>query len=646
MQIDAISRCAGWRQTVASATWLGLALIMTACGGGGSAGSPPQPSPSATVQAVDDPYTLPAGVPADLTVLANDSITGGTATVSVATNPAHGKVTVQGTTLRYTPDDGFYGTDQFTYRADVGPATSTATVKLTVETELELSGSLKPVPTTPTDVTAQVGDGQFKASADANGTYVVKIKSSRVNAFITLTSQSTGAQARVALASAVGDFGTLLARRSAHIDETQWPSLRLDALTTGRYGLLLQMGMPTSSAGLRASLRGQDPTDLFNLVMLIRHIVEENGDLPGGAATTLDLMRSTTALASAKYLSTSGSQIFLAPTVEAFAAAQPPTVGPQGMRLVVDALTLDLTADGKGTVQSFRYGDTPTAVPAHWTQDGDVLRITLDGQRPPPGGSTWHKEYRVRQIRGADDQPSALLMMDIDNDPNCSVFGPACVPRPTGWSPVTSFDLERDRLPLRAEDFAASQRWAGLLAEGEVTFGAALDVPGFSVQLVDGQLLLRAGTLTRRYTRLRQDADGLEYWRLEVEQNGQRVGASVNPVVKSGSVALSAAQATRRWFVTSAQQRDPVHWLGQEQWWQADGKVSWIGHYNGQPYASANWALSSDGREITMLSSDGYIYRYRPVAAVPGGYLALYSSSASGNGTMSLVRLSDLGPIN
>lgn len=328
------------------------------------------------------------------------------------------------------------------------------------------------------------------------------------------------------------------------------------------------------------------------------------------------------------------------------------------MRLAIDGLFLELTSDGNGTVQSFRYGDSPTKVAAHWTQEGDVLRITLDGPRPPPGSGQWHAEYRLRQIRGIDDQLSALLMLDMDVDPNCARVAPACIGYKTGWTPVTGFDLDRDRLPLRAEDFAAGQAWAGLLAETdstaalclcrarEIAFGAALDLPGFSARLVDGQLLLQAGTLTYRYTRLRQDADGLEYWRLELEQNGQLVNATVIPVVKSGGVALNTASATRRWFVTSPQQRDPVHWLGQEQWWQADGKVSWIDHYNGKPYATAGWALSGDGREVTMLTSDGFTYRYRPVTAVAGGYLALYSSSAYSNGTTSLVRLSDLGPVN
>lgn len=634
---------------------MGLAALLAGCGGGGPA--TPAPPPAPTVQAVDDPFTLPAGTPSDLAVLVNDSFTGGTATLGVATPPAHGKVTVQGSTLRYTPDAGFYGVDQFSYRADVGAASSTATVKLTVEAEFTLSGSLQPVPATPTEITAQVGERQFKASADASGAYLVKIRSSRADALVTLTSQSTGAQARLALASAVGDFGALVAQPGAQVGEAQWPGLRLDLLTTGRYGLLLGAAMPTTGTGLRASLRSQEPSDLFNLVMLLRHLVEENGDLPAGTATTLDLLRNPTALARTKYLWQSGSKVYLSATADGFAAAQPPVVGPQGRRLLIGQRFISLTPDGKATVQT--YDNAPLSHAGRWTQDGDTLRVKLDGPRPAPGSGAWNAELRLRSLRGTDNQPDAPLMLDMDVDPNCARVAPACVGYTTGWTPVTSFDLDRDRLPLRAED-VASQRWAGLIAETdsaaalclcrarEVAFGAALDLPGFTAQLVDGQLLLQAGALTHRYTRLRQDADGLELWLAELEQNGQRVKAKVIPVVKSDDVALNTASATRRWFVTVPQQRDPVHWLGTEYWWQANGNVSFVTHSTGQATEFASWTLSGDGREVTRMSLSGSTttYRYRLVAAVPGGHLALYTDSSYTNGTTSLIRLSDLGPVN
>lgn len=630
--------------------------MLAACGGGGSAPAPTPAPPAPTVQAIDDSFSLPAGAAADLAVLNNDTVSGATASLTVATSPAHGKVTVQGSTLRYTPDAGYYGDDQFSYRADVGAASSAATVKLTVEAELTLSGSLKPAPATPTEVIAQVGDRQFKAAVDAGGRYLVQIKSARADSLVTLTSQSTATEARLALASAVSDFGTLFARNSPRLDDTQWPSLRLDLLTTARYGLLLQTGMPASGTGLRAALRGQDPDDLFNLVMQLRYLFEENGALPAGMGTTLDYLRSATALAGTAYVWSSGSKVYLSPTVDAFATSEPPTVASTGQRLIIAQRLFSLAPDGNATVQAY---NSATVYSGRWTREGDTLRVKLDGPRPPAGSGTWYPEYRLRSIRGTDDQASVQLMLDADVDPNCVRTSPACVGYKLGWRPYTSFDLERDRLPLRAEDFAASQRWAGLIAEAdastalclcrarELSFGAALELQGFTVQLVDGQLLLRAGALTHRYTRLRQDADGLEFWLVELEQNGTRVKAALIPVVRAADVALNATSAMRRWFETAPpQQRDPLHWSGYERWWQADGKVSSISHSTGKPYATSTWTLSGDGREVTMLSSDGFVYRYRLVTAQSGAYLALYSSSAYSDGTTSIVRLTDLGPAN
>lgn len=87
--------------------------------------------------------TTPAPVVASVsaTVAANSSnnavalaLSGGTATaVTVASTPAHGTAVASGTSIRYTPDAGYSGTDSFTYSASNATGTSgTATVSLTV----------------------------------------------------------------------------------------------------------------------------------------------------------------------------------------------------------------------------------------------------------------------------------------------------------------------------------------------------------------------------------------------------------------------------------------------------------------------------------------------------------------------------------
>lgn len=62
------------------------------------------------------------------------SLSGGVASgLSITANPAHGTLTVSGTSVLYTPTAGYIGTDSFTYKAtNAAGASSAATVSLTV----------------------------------------------------------------------------------------------------------------------------------------------------------------------------------------------------------------------------------------------------------------------------------------------------------------------------------------------------------------------------------------------------------------------------------------------------------------------------------------------------------------------------------
>jgi uncharacterized repeat protein (TIGR03803 family) len=90
--------------------------------------APPVAGPVATTVAYDSS--------GDLIPLA---LSGGTATsVAVASAPSHGTATAKGTTIRYTPTDGYFGTDSFTYTATNGVGTSAAaTVSITVSSPTE-----------------------------------------------------------------------------------------------------------------------------------------------------------------------------------------------------------------------------------------------------------------------------------------------------------------------------------------------------------------------------------------------------------------------------------------------------------------------------------------------------------------------------
>ncbi|MGH2558896.1 MAG: Ig-like domain-containing protein, partial [Thermomicrobiales bacterium] len=82
--------------------------------------------------AVDDTATTPQDTPVEITVLANDS--GDGIEVSDVTDPTNGAATQNPSgTITYTPDDGFTGSDTFTYEiTDDDGDTDTATVTVTV----------------------------------------------------------------------------------------------------------------------------------------------------------------------------------------------------------------------------------------------------------------------------------------------------------------------------------------------------------------------------------------------------------------------------------------------------------------------------------------------------------------------------------
>ncbi|MDZ7879306.1 MAG: Ig-like domain-containing protein [Saprospiraceae bacterium] len=90
-----------------------------------------QPTPVAN----PDNATTPQSTPVTIAVLGNDNLNGGTLqSVNLVSNPANGTVTLNGSNQYvYTPNAGFSGTDQFTYRVIASNGTSnTTTVTVTV----------------------------------------------------------------------------------------------------------------------------------------------------------------------------------------------------------------------------------------------------------------------------------------------------------------------------------------------------------------------------------------------------------------------------------------------------------------------------------------------------------------------------------
>ena len=99
----------------------------------------------------DDAIVVKDGKPVDIPVVDNDDeVDGEPVTVDVVDQPAHGTVTVNADgTVTYTPDDGYDGSDNFTYEiCDPDGDCSEATVTV------EVDGSSVPVETPPREPNA------------------------------------------------------------------------------------------------------------------------------------------------------------------------------------------------------------------------------------------------------------------------------------------------------------------------------------------------------------------------------------------------------------------------------------------------------------------------------------------------------------
>lgn len=650
---------------------LAVAMSLTACGGGGGSSPPPPPAPTVTTQ--DDQYTIPGGAAATLAVSGNDTATGGTPTLVVATAAAHGKVAVQGTSLQYTPDAGYFGADQFTYRANLGAASSTATVKLTVAAQLELSGTVPGINSL-TEVTAQVGDGQIKVNVDSTGAYKLSFKAADPNAFITLTAKESGARAALARISLVGQATSLISQVGPQVNAAQWPALTLDALSTARYGLLKQRGLqqPTTTDDLRKVVAAQDPTDLADIATLLRLAYEKAPPMPFGIATAAELAADGPALG--RISTESLGLAFIEPTfveksLDQSTDAAPPVVSAQGTRLVTmyqgsnpllmpTGSLFDLRADGSAAGIVWTTF-TDTAISASWAVSGNVLTITLPSPLAMDSKFRAHA-LQLRQFRSVGTQPSGMLMgrwlVDCQMTPtqaasNCST--PTYAP----WVPMVSRDVERDRQDLRLDDFATGTVWAGLTLETTpglasclclarmVTFDGTPNAAGFNGRLVDGRWQLSGTQVTLRYTRLGAGPEaGLEYWLGEVLENSVTARARLVLVVKGGVVpAFDATSAARKWTSPSqdaSASADPtgIRYAKYPQILHKDGRIAYD-YGSGEVDGGARWSLSSDGRTImqTRTSDGAKFVLYTPIRAVKGGYIAMTASQG-------MVRMFDAGP--
>ena len=656
--------------------WVSLGALLSACGGGGGAGSngvpppPPPPPPAPVVLTVDDKATASwgegqAGV-ANIDVLANDTLPTGTATLSVVTAPAHGRVTVQGSQLQYTPDVGYLGADSLGYQVDVGGVRGTATLRITVQGTLALRGTVNGLAVPEVAVVAQVGDVS-SAGTVSGSNFTVLVTSANPADLVTVTAAGTAGNAAQALRSIVGNMGTLAQTRADGYDTTAKAALDLHVLNTARYGLLRQRGaLPADSASLRGALAKLNQVDVYETAMVLKQALATAAAMPAGVANTAELAGSVQALSALRgaWASSSTSRWLIetantgpAQLARQLVASTPPVIGPQGARFVIhdpsaDSFwtpravntVLDLRPDGSATVflnGVYDWTTTPHRIEAQWTRTDKSIDVTMSTRiyvftsPSNPASMYWLTRIRLHAYRWGDS-PESWLMMGLSGTlEHCSVIQQHCSydgPFDFDEKPVRSFEVSRDRLPFRVEDFAAGSRWLGAEAVADqagatclctpqaLSFTGTPNVGGLSGELTSaGEWKLSGSGFNYRYTRLWQGEDGLEYWLGEVEQGGTVLNANVRAVAKAAAIETpSAADLSRRWLLLSEPERqDP----------------------------SAYWLSSYDFLSTSMTDSGGDpsgLY-FQIVGKTGDGYLALQLQSR-GSQQPALIRLRDMGP--
>jgi len=222
-----------------------VALIgISACGGG--SGGDSIDNNNAPI-ANDDVAISTNGNTVVINVLDNDtSRDGNSLTISTITrSPERGTAVIasNGTTIEYTPNDGYLGFDDLTYTVSDDSLdnllSGEATVELTVNQTMTLSGNVTDSLVAGSQVIATVGDDTFETVTDDEGLYNLEITSSDVEAMISLRAYGSAAnnQASVELVSIVEDFSGLIEADDGdnNLTATELQALNVTQLSTALF---------------------------------------------------------------------------------------------------------------------------------------------------------------------------------------------------------------------------------------------------------------------------------------------------------------------------------------------------------------------------------------------------------------------------
>lgn len=664
--------CAGWPAMAA--------LALAACGG--------SDRPDATLTAADDASTLEWRSSALVDVLANDSASRGALSLVAVEAPANGTAVIEGGRLRYTPADGWFGTDsvRYTVRAEAGGATATATLALTVQARLLLSGTITDAPVANAAVALRVGDQTLELTADEQGRYAAEVVSADPTAWVQVS--GTSPDGRVRLVSVVGELAAVAAVADAEdgaVDAVALPALDATHWTTAAAALMARANggeIPQTPEALAAARAAVDPQLQLNLATAVRLVADGGVPLPEGSADTLALLLDEAATNA--FIETQPD--FAAARAEVAAEPRPT----QPAALVVDAprrlmFTLgnpvqsgggivDLNPDGTAVLHEVNGTEG-----GRWTWQDGWLSVTLDAPIVRESFPFWtdpatgtqqqlRAEFRILGLRArltGGDWSVGIVELDFQAENVYTEGAPAGQPvngfvdTDQGY-PIMVRDVVT-RIGIAAEELVDGVRIAGLpVGEAIVSAtGSREDVVRLAADgtarlelsakdatwaLEDGWLVLTFDAQSRRYTRVSRDPlTGVEVWAVEGRFDGVdgRVG-DANAGIIDPALAFTADNAARIWRGEGFYRANPQAFAGNVLNLYADGTGAGT-----PPYPV--WRIRNDGALELVRNRNGvdYLRHWIPIRRTGTDWLVLEVVDfgyAGGNIEWRVNWYRDLGP--
>lgn len=236
-------------------------------------------------------------------VLANDtSEYADTFELLEVTDPENGTAAIADNKITYTPDEGFAGTDTFSYTATDGAKEDTTEVTVTVSQTVGISGRAVDSPIANAVITITLGETTFTTEADEDGYFDLDLNlvNSSDNTILEITANGVGEQDYVTLNSRLVTVAELLklAGEDRVLSAAESSDVVVTHVTTAMNQQLevLAAGEPITSANIQELMMQVDGQLVLEMAALIKLLVDdENYSLPEGFSSIEDFLNDSDA---------------------------------------------------------------------------------------------------------------------------------------------------------------------------------------------------------------------------------------------------------------------------------------------------------------------------------------------------------------